>query len=206
VTSIAARCRLLLAGLATAATLAAPAAAAAATTADGAGCPDRPIAQPFAPWHDTADYFLAPGGDFEHGDGGWQLEGGARTGGGNEPFRIVAPTDARSLRLPPGSVATSPAFCIGVEHRALRLFARGAASSSAVVDILYADERGAPRTLRIATLAGGGGWAPSDVVELVVNALAAARGNAMTVRLRVAPQGATPWAIDDLHVDPYRGR
>jgi len=36
--------------------------------------------------------------------------------------------------------------------------------------------------------------------------MAAAYGNAMTVRLRFAPHGSSAWAIDDVLIDPYRVR
>ncbi len=205
VTSIAARCRVLLAGLAATALLATPASAVAAP-ASGAGCPDVPVGQPFAPWGDVADYLLAPDGGFERGAAGWSLRGGAGVSGGNEPFRVVSAGDVRSLRMPAGSSATSPPFCIGAEHRTMRFFAQAPASSSLDVDVLYADGGGAQRALRIGAVSGASRWAPGAIVPMVVNGLAAARGNAMTVRLRVAPRGSAAWTIDDVHVDPYRGR
>ncbi len=66
------------------------------------GCPDVPTVQPFAPWQDYADYFLAPGGDIEADAGSWRLEDGAGVVEGNEPFRgrrrrppVAAPADRR---------------------------------------------------------------------------------------------------------------
>jgi hypothetical protein len=203
----AARCRLLLAGFASAALLAAPACAAAAPAAGATGCPDLPLAQTFAPWGDTADYFVAPGGSFEQGATGWALRGGARVAGGNEPFRVVGAGDTRSLRMPARSAATSAPFCIGAEHRTMRFFARAAASRGSMnVDVLYTDADGTPRATRIGALAGAGRWAPTSVVPMVVNELAAAQGGAMTVRLRFAPRGKAAWTIDDVQVDPFRGR
>lgn len=203
--SIAACCRALLAVLATAGALGAPATAGAATVSSG-GCPDVPVVHPFAPWGDSADYFLAPDGGFELGGTGWSLTGGARVSGGNEPFHVVARDDLRALTLPAGSSATSAPFCIGAEHRSMRFFARSAATGSLHVDVLYADAGGAPRMLQIGDLDGGRGWAPSDVVPMVVNELAARQGNAMTVQLRFSAAGPAAWAIDDVFVDPYRSR
>lgn len=203
--AIAARCRTLLAGLVALATLGLSGTASAAALTTGAGCPQVAVAQPFAPWNDAADYFLAPDGGLERGGQGWALSGGATVVRGNEPFHVVSSSDNRSLLLPAGSSATSAPFCIGVEHRTLRFFARAAAPSSLDVDVLYADAAGAPRQQRIASQPGSGAWAPSDILPMVVNALAAERGNAMTVRLRFTPRRAA-WAIDDLHIDPYRGR
>jgi hypothetical protein len=206
VTPIAARCRHLLAGLATAALLAVPASATASVAAPAPGCPHVPVSQPFAPWDDTADYFLAPDGGLEGGGLDWTMQGAAEVVAGNEPFKVVAPNDLRSLRMTAGDSATTAPFCIGVEHRSMRFFANAARSSSMDVDVLYSDITGRDRALRVGQLAGDGRWAPTEVVPMVVNALAAARGNAMSVRLRFAPRGQGAWSIDDVHVDPFRTR
>ncbi len=120
--------------------------------------------------------------------------------GGNSPFSA----GVRSLRLPAGGAATSAPFCIGVEHRALRFFARAATTSSLNVDVLYTDGRGKARSLRVGELSGTARWAPTDIVPMVVNSLAAERGNAMSVQVRLAPQGSGSWEIDDVLIDPYK--
>lgn len=201
---IAARCRHLLAGFATAALVVVPASASAAVTTPS-GCPDVPVSQPFAPWDDAADYFLAPDGGLESNGAGWALEG-AEVVPGNEPFKVVAPSDSRSLSLSNGDAATTAPFCIGVEHRTMRFFANAGRGSSMDVDVLYSDAGGTARSMRIAKLDGAGRWAPTDIVPLVVNSLAGEQGNAMNVRLRFAARGKGSWTIDDVHVDPFRGR
>jgi hypothetical protein len=206
VTPIAARCRLLLAGLASTALLASPASSVAAPAPAAAGCPDTPVTQPFAPWGDTADYFLAPGGSFERGATDWTLRAGAGVVDGNEPFQVVGSRDTRSLRLPAGSAAISAPFCIGQEHRTMRFFAHAAASSALGVDVLYTDPAGRPRETSIGDLDGAGRWTPTDIVPMVVNRIAAAYGNAMTVRLRFTPEDSAAWSIDDVLIDPFRGR
>lgn len=207
-TSIAARCRALLACLATlAAVLVIPAAAgAAAASPAGGGCPDRAVAQPFAAWHDMANYFLAPDGGFEGSDSTWTSTGGAGVVGGNEPFHVGAPGDARSLLLPGGASATTAPFCIGTAERSMRFLADAARSGTLDVDVLYIDAGGSPRSLRIGTAGGTGHWSPTAVVPMIVNTLAADRGGAMSVRLRFAPRGPAAWTIDDVLVDPYRTR
>ena len=203
-TPIAARCRLLLTGVAAVAAsalLAAPALAAEAPTAVS-GCAPTPVVQPFAQWGDHADYFLAPDGGFERGAAGWTLAGAARTSG-NEPFG----PGASSLGLPAGSSATSAPFCIGVEHRTMRFFTKAASASMLDVDAIVPALPGvAPRTVRIATLRGSDAWAPTVVVPMVVNALAATTGNALTVRLRFTPRDAGAWTMDDVYIDPFRLR
>ena len=201
-TSIAARCRFLLTGAATVAAAALLAAPAAASVAPAAGCPDRPVAQTFAPWGDGADYFLAPDGDFEGGSD-WTLRGPAALVQSSRPSAVGAASDATSLRLAAGSSATSAAFCIGAEHRSMRFFADAAASSTLNVDAVIGGPGESERSVRIATLSGSDAWAPSDVVPMVVNELAAASDNAIDVRLRFTPHGAGAWTIDDVYVDPF---
>lgn len=197
--------RQLLAALAATAIAAAlPAPASASSSPGPATCPATPVTQPFAPWGDEADYFLAPDGGFE--GAGWALSGGAEVVAGNEPFRVAGRWDRRALRLPDGGVATSAPFCVGPEHRTMRFFTRSTAASTLDVDVLYADADGVARSQRIATLAGAGGWAPSDIVPMLVDALAAERGGTLTARLRFTSTGRGTRAIDDVHVDPFRSR
>jgi hypothetical protein len=204
VNPIASRCRFLLTGLATVAAttlLAAPAHA--ANPPGGASCPDAPIVQPFVQWGDSADYFLAPDGGFEQGGAGWTQLGRAAVVSGNEPFALNAAGDDSSLRLPAGSSATSPLFCIGAEHRSLRFVADAATSSRLDVDVIVGERSTSGRTYRVATVTGGGEWAPSAVVPMIVNEVAAEHGGTIDVRLRFTPRGAGNWTIDDVFVDPY---
>ncbi|MEY2517756.1 MAG: hypothetical protein QOJ89_5114 [bacterium] len=203
-TPIASRCRFLLTGVATVAAVALLAAPATASVADNAsGCAVQPVVQPFAPFSDSADYFLAPNGGLERGASGWTLDGHAAVTHGNEPFYVGGSGDHKSLRLPAGSSATTAPFCIGVEDRTMRFFANASASSALDVDVLYTDADGVSRELNVATLGGAGDWAATDVVPMVVNELAADRGNAIDVRLRFAPHGDGAWTIDDVYVDPF---
>jgi hypothetical protein len=207
VTPFAARCRFLFTGVATVAAAAAFAAPASASAGgDAPGCPSTPVVQPFAPWGDSSDYFPAPDGGFEQGAAGWSLHGKAAVVDGNEPFAVNAAGDDTALSLPAGSSATTAPFCIGVEHRSMRFFADAAASSTLDVDVLVQGPGSSQRALRIATVHGGDAWAPSAVVPMVVNELAAEHGNAIDVRLRFSPHGAGAWTIDDVFVDPWRGR
>lgn len=74
-------------------------------------CRDPEVAPLLSAFKDDDLYFLAPGGDFEHGTDGWTLEGGATNAGGSTVFSPFGSGD-HSLRLPAGSAATSPAFCV----------------------------------------------------------------------------------------------
>jgi hypothetical protein len=174
----------------------------AATTAAEAGCPVTPTTTPFAPWGDVSQYVLAPGGDLEQRGSTWALTGGAGAVEGNEPFRVGAPTDHLALGLPAGSSATTAQMCIGIEHRTLRFFSKaGKRSGSLQVEVLFA---GRART--IGTIGAATAWAPTDVLPMVVNELAPARGNAIQVAFRFTPRGNASWSVDDVYVDPFRSR
>ena len=69
---------------------------------------------------DNSLYFVAPGGDFEGSSAGWELQDGATVGAGSSAFEPLGSGD-RSLRLPAGSVATSPAFCVDLNYPNFRV-------------------------------------------------------------------------------------
>lgn len=210
VSPIAPRCRFLLATFAAAVAamfLVAPLPAyAAATAAAATGCPSVPVTQPFAPWDDEADYFLAPDGALERAGAGWTLRGRAAVTASDKPFRVGAAIDRHALRLPAGASATTAPFCVGVEDRTMRFVADAPAASTLDVDVLYADATGTQRSEHVGAVAGAGRWAPTVAVPMIVNALADAQGNAISVRLRFSPHTSTAWTIDDVYVDPYRGK
>jgi hypothetical protein len=83
-------------------------------------CSDPDVAPLLQGFKDRELYFVAPGGDFEDGATGWQLEGGARIAGGSSAF---APLGAgqHSLQLRAGSAATSPAFCVDERYPTFRV-------------------------------------------------------------------------------------
>lgn len=169
-----------------------------------AGCPVVPTTQAFAPWQDLSDYFMAPAGDIERGIAGWDLTGGAGSVEGNEPFKIGRATDHVSLRLPPDSSATTGTFCVGVEHRSMRFFARGPEGGSLRVEAVFDKHSGEEKSVRIGVIDGSGAWSPTDVVPMVVNEKAPDFGNALPVALRFTPRGSGAWRIDDVYVDPYK--
>jgi hypothetical protein len=192
---------------ATTAALAATALAASPAAADTGpspgGCPDVPTVQPFAPWGDHADYFLAPDGDFEAGVSSWLLQDGASPVEGNEPF-VGGAGDHRSLSLPAGSSATTAPMCIGVEHRTMRFFGTSPKSGALVVEAIYTKRNGKPKSVTLGAVRGTGTWAPSPVLPMRVNEQAADYGNAMPVSLRFSARGNATWQIDDVYVDPFR--
>ena len=71
-------------------------------------CGAQAATTPFAPWGDTHDYFLMPGGGFETGTPGWAVTGATKAVAGNETFAVNSASDGQSLALAPGAQATSP--------------------------------------------------------------------------------------------------
>jgi hypothetical protein len=195
------------AALAATAIAASPAAAApAAAPGSTSSCPSVPTVEPFAPWQDVADYVLAPDGGAEAGGAAWTLEGGAGVVEGNETFAAGGPGDHRSLDLPAGSTATTAPMCIGIEDRTMRFFLNGPATGQLSVQAIYTAANGRETAVPLATAGGSGTWAPSAVVPMRVNELAAQSGGALQVALRFTPRGNSGWQIDDVFVDPYRMR
>lgn len=184
--------------VAAAAAFAAPAGGTIAPT-----CTQR-LGQPFAPWLDYANYALVPNGSFER-TSGWTLSGGATTELGNEPFKVNSSTDTRSLSLPSGSSATSPAVCMTLVHPTLRFFATNSGSPVAAlrVEAIFA-VRGSRATLPVGVLLADGDWRPTAPLAFVANFTAL---RSASVQFRFTPVGAgSGWRIDDVYIDPFKQR
>lgn len=83
-------------------------------------CTDPEVAPLLQDFKDDALYFVAPGGDFEGGAAGWELEDGAVIAGGSSAFSPLG-SGQHSLQLRGGSVATSPAFCVDERYPSFRV-------------------------------------------------------------------------------------
>lgn len=83
-------------------------------------CTDPEVAPLLQDFKDDDLYFVAPGGDFEDGAPGWQLEGGAAIAVGSNAFSPFG-AGRHSLQLRAGSTATSPAFCVDERFPHFRL-------------------------------------------------------------------------------------
>jgi len=181
-------------------------------------CDSYVFEQPFAQWETVPfDYVLAPDGGFERRASGWQLTGGARVVRGNEKYYVHRRADTRSLHLPAGSTATSPAMCAGVEYPTLRLFARNRGSNVSIlnVNMLYEDLTGAVQSVPMLPLLDSGGlstltassrWEPTLPIVLPSAFLLppTLSGDTAAIAFRFSPQGNADWWIDDTYVDPYR--
>jgi hypothetical protein len=182
---------------------AAPAANAGLLVASAPDCSPKPTSKPFAPWGDTSDYNLSPGGAFEAGGRSWQLSGASFVRG-NEPWKVHGAGDSRSLRLPPGATATSPVMCVGIEHPTLRFFARNDRSllSTLSVEVIFETSLGLKASAPVGVLLPNGQWTPSPKLFVVANLLPLLPGEHTPVQFRVRSVGLGTWWVDDFYVDP----
>jgi hypothetical protein len=183
-------------------------AATAAATASPAGaalsCSGQTTVQPFKPWLDPLSYVQVPNGNLES-TSGWSLSGGAVQTSGNEPWYVSGSADRKSLALPSGSSATSPAICIGMLSPTLRFFATNSGSTLVTLKVdAITNVNGVKLTSPVGVLVGGG-WQPTLPLPFLTNLTAL--GTA-TVQFRFTPVGlgTSGWRIDDLYVDPVKYR
>lgn len=178
-----------------------------AATADAA-CSSTSTTKAFAKFGDTADYSLAPGGSFESGATGWSL-GGASVVNGNEPFFLGSPSHTKSLAVPSKAVATSAAFCVGVEHPTFRFVARRTSGTWGVLNVKLRvkNAAGGYDTTTVGALSGDtySRWAPSPALHLATVLSLWAAGQSATVQIVLDPEDSGgSWQVDDLYIDPYR--
>lgn len=199
-----------MAGAAGALSFVAPAAAA-GQISEAADCTARPpMSQVFLPWLDVMDYVASPDGGFERGAAGWSLEDGAGVVAGNESFYVGSRADHRSLAIPSGGRAISAPACVGLEYPTIRFFARASGVgllSAMLVSVRYEEAlTGLEVSIPIGAVAPTGGWRPTMIMAMAVNALGALEKDGMVpVSFEFAPLGAGSWQIDDLYIDPRRG-
>jgi hypothetical protein len=165
-------------------------------------CEGRTIEQPFVPWHDHANYFLAPNGDFSAGGEGWELDG-AEVVDDNEPWYVHGQTGPGAVRLQSGDSAVSPAICVTPLDPTMRFFVRNAGGQLATlrVEVLVEGPGGGVQSLPIGVVFGvtaGDEWAPARTMPIIANLLS----SSVAFRFTATGQDSS-WRIDDLYIDPY---
>ncbi len=189
--------------VAAAALATAPAANAGPLVASVKSCPVNTFEQPFVRWLDPLPYTLVPDGTLERGGNGWGLSG-AKVASGNETFYVHAAGESKSLSLPPGSTATTPVMCAGIDKPVLRFFAKSSASllSSLAVDVIFETASGQVVSLPVGVVLPTSQWQPT--LPLVVNAalLPLLPGSQTPVQFRFRPVGGATWSMDDVYLDP----
>lgn len=186
--------------------LAAAPAQAGVLVADAPSCEQQVLENPFMRWLDPAAYTLVSDGTLESGAAGWTLAGGAAVVEGNESYQVHGAEETHSLLLSPGSSATTPVICVGIEHPTLRHFVQrtsGSSLSTLRVEVLFEDSAGHARSLTIGRLSGSGSWQPTPVMVIGASLLPLLPGERTPVAFRFTPEGAADWRIDDVYVDPY---
>jgi hypothetical protein len=171
------------------------------------GCPDADASQPFQPWGDQSWYVLAPDGGFEHGANAWDLEDGAAVVHGNESFQVGDAGDSHSLALPDGGGAMTSPICIGLDSPTVRFFARdgGDPGSSLRVSVIVQTLLG-PVTVPVGQVDGTTDWQPTPAMLLLANLTALPVVNDGTASIQLSVRAAGDWRIDDVYVDPWKGR
>lgn len=166
----------------------------------GGYCPNA--SQVFAPWSDVHDYVFATNGGFELGSYGWSLSGGAYVVGGNEPFYLHSSSDNRSLYLPQGASATSPATCMATSSTVIRFVSKG--DTNLRVQIIERNLLGiVVNILSVSSVNGTTTWQPTpEIVNL--QSLQGLLGVA-TMQVKITAVDG-PAQVDDLFVDPMGSR
>jgi hypothetical protein len=197
------------AAVAVATAFAAPASAG-ILTAPATDCGDETLTQPFASFGDRADYKLVRNASFETGTAGWTLTRGARVVGGNEPWKVGGSGHGKSLVLPAGSTAISPASCVGLAEPTLRFFAKKNRApllgvSTLAVSVYVKTSLGLVVPVPVGVVLGNGQWKPTPPMLIVANLLPLLPGDRTPVAFQFTPI-LGDWQIDDVYVDPMRVR
>jgi hypothetical protein len=173
-----------------------------------ADCGYGASSQLFANWGDPASYSLAPGGDLAT-SGGWTLRN-ASIATAHDPYSAAA----GSLVLSgDNAVAETPVTCVDLQNPTLRFFLSHAGPrtrSTLEVYVVYQALNGRQHTLTLAELTADGGWQPSPVIAIGVNALATVSANGWTpVAFGFQAHSLAPgesYSVDGIYVDPCLSR
>src|SRR3954465_10714215 len=139
------------------------------TAASAQSCADPDVAPLLSSFKDDDFYAPAPGGAFNDGAGGWQLDGGANVVAGDGALQLFG-AGGGALALPVGASATSPTFCVDERYPHFR-FAYAQASSDddadVRVEVVYpglADKN--VRKAKDLKAKHGKGWGLTDRIKL----------------------------------------
>jgi hypothetical protein len=179
--------------------------------ASAPGCDNGSTSQPFAQWNDDNQYFLAPGGNFEAGLAGWDLNG-ARAVADQEPWKVAADNGDTSLSIPAGHSVVSPTICVGLEHPTMRFFAHRsgggllAGVSQLVVTARIETSLGLVAEVPVGTIGSltgnGAQWNRTPTQIVLASLLPLLPGEHTPIQFRFAAVGTSNWVIDDVYVDP----
>jgi hypothetical protein len=176
-------------------------------TASATDCGDESLSQPFAGFGDQHQYKLVQGASFEGSMAGWTLSGGAKVVSGNETWKVGGSTHAKSLVLPAGSSAITPASCVGLQEPTLRFFAKKNSGllSTLAVSVYVKTSLGLVVPVPVGVVLGNGQWKATPQMLIVANLLPLLPGDRTPVAFQFTPLLGS-WQIDDVYVDPFRYR
>ncbi len=177
------------------------------TAESAAICDQVAFTQPFLPFGDQRDYYLAPGGAFENGAPGWTMTGGARVSWFSNAHGIHGQADKRSLLIPTRGSATTPLTCINLDFPHARMAtANWGWNPELLVEVNYPDVNSGWVTVGRVTPNSGiaplRGWKISDDLLLKPELAGAEQGKRRVLVRFTALKGT--WWVDDLYVDPRR--
>jgi hypothetical protein len=202
----------LLAGVTAAALFALPGVAnAGVLVASAPNCDNGSDSQPFAQWNDNNEYFLVPGGNFESGLGGWDLNGASAVSD-QEPWQVAGDNGATALRIAAGHNAVTPTLCVGLEHPTMRFFAHRsgggllAGVSQLVVTARVETSLGLVLDVPVGTISSltgnGVSWNKTPTQIVLASLLPLLPGEHTPIQFRFTAVGTSDWVIDDVYVDP----
>jgi hypothetical protein len=165
---------------------------------------DTNASQPFARFGDNSNYVLVPGGSFENGTSGWQLNG-ASVVSGNEPYYVHGSKDKYSLKIPAGGSATTPPMCFAPGDWHLRFFAQSSSSSFSAmrVNVKVKSALGLLSILDGGTVSDDGTWSPSPRLALLLTNVTSIIC-IDSVSFQFVPNDRASWRIDDVYLDPWK--
>jgi hypothetical protein len=172
-----------------------------------AACQSTPTTKPFQVFGDSQNYSLVPNAGFESGTTGWALSG-ARVASGNEPWRVRAASDSKSLAIDATGTAVSPVVCIDINRPTYRFFAHRTSGSWGVLNlrVRFKDSSGHTNETTVAALDSnfGTAWGVSPIYNIasMLGLWNADQDSAVQFVFDPENSGGS-WSIDDVYVDPY---
>ena len=161
-------------------------------------CNAAALSQPFVRWLDSAQYELAPGGDFESST--WTLAGGATRVAGSESDAATGTLGSSSLSLPAGSSAQSAVTCVDAAYPSIRFFIAG----HGLVAVNVVDTKSGS-VIPAGVAVAGYDWSPTPVMLTSSAVLGALSGGTAQVSLTFTGVAGSP-RIDDVFIDPWGHR
>ncbi|NUT54595.1 MAG: hypothetical protein HOQ03_01250 [Thermoleophilia bacterium] len=181
------------------------------TAASAVSCADPDTAPLLSSFKDDGFYAPAPGGTFDEGAGGWQLEGGASVGAAEGGLNVLGMSSG-ALDLPVGASATSPTFCVDERFPHFRFtYAQESLDedSDVRVEVVYPGlAKDNVRKAKDLKAKHGRGWSLTDKVKLnPTHGLKQGGWRLLAVRITVRDgKPGSRVRVDDILIDPKARR